>query len=619
MNRLQMARLRPLFDCFRSNSYPLFPIPLQMNHNSHPLQRLLAYGRQYQGQTWQAAISSVFNKLCDVAPEILIGMAVDVVVKKQDSFIATLGIRDVEQQLVVLTMITVVVWILESLSQYVYTNLWRNLSQKIQHNLRLDAYGHIQELDLAYFENQSTGNLMSILGDDINQLERFLDVGANEIIQVLTNAIVIGGVFFVLAPGLAWWSMVPIPIIIIGSIWFQKTLAPYYTNVREKVGSLNSRLANNLGGITTIKSFTTEAYELDRVRADSEAYRQSNRRAIKVSAAFVPLIRMAVLFSFTMTLLLGGLAAVKGELGVGTYSILIYLTQRLLWPLTRLGETLDLYQRGMASTNRVMDLLDTPVAIDSGSLALPQVRGEIELEDVTFAYPDRSTVVNKLSLKVPAGQTIAIVGATGSGKSTLVKLLLRLYEINSGTITLDGLNIQDLRLSDLRRSIGLVSQDIFLFHGSVRENIAYGTPDATLESVIAAAKIAEADDFIDRLPEQYDTIVGERGQKLSGGQRQRIAIARAVLKNPPILILDEATSAVDNETEAAIQRSLDKITVNRTTIAIAHRLSTIRNAHCIYVMDRGELVEAGTHDQLLAVNKIYAGLWNIQQNARIAA
>jgi ATP-binding cassette, subfamily B, bacterial len=585
----------------------------------HPLQRLLAYGRQYRGQTWQAAISSVFNKLCDVAPEILIGMAVDVVVKKQDSFIATLGIRDVEQQLVILTMITVVVWVLESLSQYVYTNLWRNLSQKIQHNLRLDAYGHIQELDLAYFENQSTGNLMSILGDDVNQLERFLDVGANEIIQVLTNAIVIGGVFFVLAPNLAWWSMVPIPIIIVGSIWFQKTLAPYYGNVREKVGLLNSRLANNLGGITTIKSFTTEAYELDRVRADSEAYRQSNRRAIKVSAAFVPLIRMAVLFSFTMTLLLGGIAAVKGELGVGTYSILIYLTQRLLWPLTRLGETLDLYQRGMASTNRVMDLLDTPIAIDSGNLTLSQVRGEIELKDVTFAYPDRSTVVNKLSLNIPAGQTIAIVGATGSGKSTLVKLLLRLYEIKSGTITLDGINIQDLHLADLRRSIGLVSQDLFLFHGSVRENIAYGTPDADLDAVISAAKIAEADDFIDRLPDRYDTIVGERGQKLSGGQRQRIAIARAVLKNPPILILDEATSAVDNETEAAIQRSLDRITVNRTTIAIAHRLSTIRNAHCIYVMEHGELVEAGTHDQLLALNKIYAGLWNIQQNARIIA
>ena len=364
-----------------------------MNSTSHPLQRLLAYGRQYRGQTWQAAISSVFNKLCDVAPEILIGMAVDVVVKKQDSFIANWGIKNVEQQLIILTIITVIVWVLESVSQYVYTNLWRNLSQKIQHNLRLDAYGHIQQLELAYFENQSTGNLMAILGDDVNQLERFLDVGANEIIQVVTNAIVIGGVFFVLAPSLAWWSMVPIPLIIIGSILFQKKLAPYYANVREKVGLLNGRLANNLGGITTIKSFTTEAYELDRVRADSEAYRQSNRQAIAISAAFVPLIRMAVLFSFTMTLLLGGISAVNGQLGVGTYSILIYLTQRLLWPLTRLGETLDLYQRGMASTNRVMDLLDTPIAIDSGSLALPKVRGEIELKDVTFAYPDRSTVV----------------------------------------------------------------------------------------------------------------------------------------------------------------------------------------------------------------------------------
>ena len=590
-----------------------------MNSNSHPLRRLLNYGRQYRSQTWQAAIWSVFNKLCDVAPEILIGIAVDVVVKKQDSFIANLGIETIEQQLIILTIITAIVWILESVSQYIYTNLWRNLSQKIQHNLRLDAYGHIQQLELAYFENRSSGNLMAILGDDINQLERFLDVGANDIIQVVTNAIVIGGVFFVLAPALAWWSIVPIPIIIIGSIWFQKKLAPYYANVREKVGLLNGRLANNLGGITTIKSFTTEAYELDRVRADSEAYRQSNRRAIAVSAAFVPLIRMAVLFSFMMTLLLGGLAAVNGQLGVGTYSILIYLTQRLLWPLTRLGETLDLYQRGMASTNRVMDLLDTPIAIDSGTRSLPKARGEIELKDVTFAYPDRSTVVNKLSLKIPAGQTIAIVGATGSGKSTLVKLLLRLYEIQSGEITLDGINIHDLHLVDLRRSIGLVSQDVFLFHGSVRENIAYGSPDATLSEIIAAAKIAEADEFIDRLPEGYDTIVGERGQKLSGGQRQRIAIARAVLKNPPILILDEATSAVDNETEAAIQRSLDKITLDRTTIAIAHRLSTIRNAHRIYVMERGQLIEAGTHEELINLDRIYAGLWNIQQNAKVAA
>jgi ATP-binding cassette, subfamily B, bacterial len=578
----------------------------------HPLQRLINYRGRYRIQIIQGILASIANKLCDIAPEVLIGIAVDVVVKQQTSMMAGWGIPSAKEQLTILAIATIIVWVLESLSQYVYANLWRNLSQTIQHNLRLDAYGHLQNLELAYFENRGTGNMMSILGDDINQLERFLDVGANEIIQVLTNVIVIGGIFFFLAPSIAIWSVLPIPVIIIGSIWFQKYLAPYYANIREKVGALNSRLANNIGGIATIKSFTTEAYELDRVRADSEAYRQSNRKAIAVSAAFVPLIRMAVLFSFTMTLVFGGWATIDGKMGVGTYSILVYLTQRLLWPLTRLGETLDLYQRGMASTDRVMDLLDTPMAIDSGNLVLPPVRGEVNLHNVTFAYPDRSTVIDNLSLDIPAGKTIAIVGTTGSGKSTLVKLLLRLYELNSGAITLDRIDIKDLHLADLRKSIGLVSQDVFLFHGSVRENIAYGNPDASLDAVINAARIAEAEEFITALPQGYDTIVGERGQKLSGGQRQRIAIARAVLKDPPILILDEATSAVDNETEAAIQRSLAKITIDRTTIAIAHRLSTIRNAYQIYVMEHGKLVEAGTHAELIAIDGIYAGLWRVQ-------
>jgi ATP-binding cassette subfamily B protein len=244
------------------------------------------------------------------------------------------------------------------------------------------------------------------------------------------------------------------------------------------------------------------------------------------------------------------------------------------------------------------------------------VRGAVEFQNVTFAYKDRLPVIKHLSLEIPAGNTIAIVGSTGSGKSTLVKLLLRFYEAQYGKITLDGVNLQSLNLRDLRRCIGLVSQDVFLFHGTVAENIAYGTFDASQEDIIMAAKVAEADDFIMRLPQGYETIVGERGQKLSGGQKQRIAIARAVLKNPPILILDEATSAVDNETEAAIQRSLERITVNRTTIAIAHRLSTIRNADCIYVMEHGQLVESGTHEQLLEKDGVYTNLWRVQSGLR---
>jgi ATP-binding cassette subfamily B protein len=585
---------------------------------AHPLKRLLIYSRKYRRQIWLASIYSVLNKIFDLAPPALIGIAVDVVVQQQDSIIARWGVKDVFGQFLILSVLTVIIWILESVFEYAYARLWRNLAQTIQHDLRQDAYNHLQELELAYFEERSTGGLMSILSDDINQLERFLDIGANEIIQVTTTVLVIGGAFFILAPSVAWMAMLPMPFILWGSVVFQRLLAPRYADVREKVSLLNARLANNLSGMMTIKSFTAEEYESARLASESEAYRQSNRRAIALSAAFVPLIRMIILAGFTALLLFGGMEAIAGRMSVGTYSVLIFLIQRLLWPLTRLGETFDQYQRAMASTNRVMNLLDTPIAIHTGDISLPvdSVRGELEFRNVTFAYNGRSPVIENLSLHIPAGKTIAIVGSTGSGKSTLVKLLLRLYEVQSGTITLDGIELRNLKFRDLRACIGLVSQDVFLFHGTVAENIAYGSPNATQEQVIEAAKIAEAHDFIMQLPQGYETIVGERGQKLSGGQRQRIAIARAVVKNPPILILDEATSAVDNETEAAIQLSLERITVNRTTIAIAHRLSTVRNANCIYVMEYGKLVEWGTHEQLLEQQGIYASLWRVQSGLK---
>jgi ATP-binding cassette subfamily B protein len=592
----------------------------QSQNSQHPMKRLFKYGKAYRSLIWQAVICSVFNKIFDLAPPVLIGAAVDVVVKQQDSLIASLGVKDVFGQLLVLTFLSIIVWGLESLFQYTYERLWRNLAQAIQHDLRIDAYSHLQDLELAYFEERNTGMLLSILNDDINQLERFLDVGANEILQVITTVIIIGAAFFILTPGTAWMAMLPIPFILWGSITFQKLLAPRYAKVRERVGLLNSRLSNNLSGITTIKSFTTEAYEIQRLREDSDAYRRSNQKAIAFSAAFVPLIRIIILAGFTAILLYGGMEVVEGTLSVGTYSVLVFMTQRLLWPLTRLGQTLDLYQRSMASTNRVMTLLDTPITIHSGHISLPidNIKGEIIFEKVNFSYQENYPILTDISLKIPAGNTIGIVGSTGSGKSTLVKLLLRFYEIDEGKIIIDGINIQDIFLWDLRKAIGLISQDIFLFHGTVKENIAYGQPDADNQAIIKSAKIAEAHEFITALPQGYDTIVGERGQKLSGGQRQRIAIARAILKDPPILILDEATSAVDNETEAAIARSLEKITANRTTIAIAHRLSTIRHSDCIYVMEFGKIVEGGTHEQLLEKQGIYAGLWQVQTGGKKA-
>ena len=379
-----------------------------------------------------------------------------------------------------------------------------------------------------------------------------------------------------------------------------------------------SRLTNNIGGMLTIKSFAQERWELEQLRRESDAYRECNRHAIRISAAFIPLIRFAILFAFLAILIVGGIQARNGMIAVGTYSFLVFITQRLLWPLTTLGRTLDDYQRSMASTNRVLDLIDTPIQIAGGRrrLAPEQVHGDIRYELVDFAYRNRPALLNGFSLTIPAGKTLGIVGATGSGKSSLVKLLLRLYPLNAGRIFLDEIPIEQLRLDDLRRSIALVSQDVYLFHGSVGENIAYGAPNASSEEVLVAAREAEALEFIQALPEQFDTIVGERGQRLSGGQRQRIALARAILKNAPVLILDEATAAVDNDTEAAIQRSLMRITAHRTTLVIAHRLSTVRHADRIIVMDQGCIVEDGTHEQLLHQAGVYADLWRVQAGLR---
>ncbi len=586
---------------------------------NHPLKRLLSYSNPHRKQIWLASSYSVLNKLFDLAPPYLIGIAVDVVVEKENSLVAQLGITSISGQLALMSLLTLIVWGGESLFQYAYDSMWRKLAQTIQHELRLDGYSHLQSLEMSFFEDRSSGQLLSILNDDINQLERFLDSGANELLQFATTVLTVSITFIAIAPGIAWMAMLPIPFILIGSILFQKRLAPRYAEVREQASLVNSRLSNNMAGMATIKSYTSEAYELDRVAFESQAYRASNGRAITLSAAFVPLIRFIILIGFTATLFFGGMAAAAGSISAGTYSFMVFIIQRLLWPFTRLGQTMDQYQRAMASINRVMNLLDTPIAIRTGqqAIAASKATGAVQFDNVSFAYKDRSNALTALNLDIPAGKTIGIVGATGSGKSTLVKLLLRFYEVNDGRILLDGTDIRALDLGDLRRCTGWVSQDVFLFHGSVAENIAYGSFNASRADIVRAGKQAEAHEFIERLPQGYDTVVGERGQKLSGGQRQRLAIARAILKDPPILILDEATSAVDNETEAAIQRSLDVITKDRTTIAIAHRLSTIRHAHRIYVLDQGQLTEQGTHEELLEKDGLYTKLWRVQSGIRV--
>jgi len=580
-----------------------------------PLIRLLRHMSPHKSTVRLATLCSVLNKIWDLAPPLLIGLAVDVVVEREDSFLAGFGYPDPWHQILILSVITFLIWGLESIFEYFYGILWRNLAQTVQHEMRLETFSHVQKQGMGWFDERQKGDILAILNDDINQLERFLDKGANDLLQVSTTVIVVGAVFLAISWEIAIFAVIPIPVIVWGSFLYQRKLEPRYSEVRKNAGRLNALLENDLSGMSTIQSFTAEEIELERVETLSNEYRDSNRKAIKLSAAFVPLIRMAILVGFTATLILGGKLTLDGNLAIGAYSVLIFMTQRLLWPLTRLGETFDLYQRAMASSTRVLDVLDSPSELTQGDFSPPFEeieKSDIVFENVCFAYPNRENVFSDLNLTIKANKTLGVVGATGAGKTTLIRLLLRFAEPNQGHIKWVDESLPTWKLETLRKSMALVDQHITLFPTTIMENIRYGYPQSSDDEVKKAAEVAEAIGFIESLPDKWETMVGEGGHRLSGGQRQRIAIARAVLKDAPLLILDEATSAVDNETEAALQRSIEKISKSRTTVIIAHRLSTIRNSDTIIVLDGGEVTESGTHDDLLLQNDAYARMWNVQ-------
>ena len=576
------------------------------------LKDLYKYAQENEAKVKRGIIYSILNKLFDLAPPVLIGIAIDIVVEGSESFIGNFGFEDRRQQLIILAFITFVIWGFESIFDYVAAVTWRNIAQDLQHSMRTETFNKTLDLDLSFFENKSSGRLMAILNDDVNQMENFLNEAANRLIQTATTVIVIGATFLYISPLVAIFAFIPIPVIVFGSYKFVQRIGERYSKIRNNVESLNAHLSNSITGILTVKSFNREKKEYKRIDSASDEVKTANYEAIKLSAAFIPIIRVAILFGFTATLLIGGFLALDGQIKVGMYSVMLFITQRLLWPLTELGMIFDSFQKAMASFRRIMNLRDTNPTINDGETELLELKNKISFENLNFEYVKDFPVLKNINIEIEKGKTTAIVGSTGSGKSTLIKLILRFYEKNSGKILFDEHEIESLSLESIRNKIGLVSQDVFLFEGSVFENIAYGNIEANSEEVWNAARLSESDRFINDLPNKEDTIVGERGQKLSGGQRQRISIARAILKNPEILILDEATSAVDNETEAAIQESLETLKEGRTVIAIAHRLSTIRNADLIYVLEDGEIVENGTHDQLLANNNVYTKLWDVQ-------
>ncbi|WP_372480138.1 ABC transporter ATP-binding protein [Halomicrobium sp. HM KBTZ05] len=600
----------------------------------HPMRRLFAeYGRDNTGAFTVGLLSSIVARLLDLLPPVLLGIAVDAIFRDNRPFALgpvdlSVYATDPESQVILASSIIAGAFILGAGFHWTRNWGWNAFAQRIQHAVRTDTYDRMQRLNMDFFADKQTGEMMSVLSNDVNRLERFLNDGMNSAFRLSVMVLGISAILFYYNWQLALLTLVIVPAIGFFTYRFIKAIQPKYADVRSSVGQLNSRLENNLGGVQVIKTYSTESYESDRVEDTSRDYFDANWGAIKTRIKFFPGLRVLAGVGFVVTFLVGGLWVYGGEgpwiftgtLSEGEFVVFILLSQRFIWPMAQFGQIINMYQRAYASAERIFGLMDTPSLIEETDDAeeLAVTDGEVEYDGVTFGYgegsdpSDEEVILDDVSFTVDGGDTLALVGPTGAGKSTVMKLLMRMYDVDDGAVRIDGQDVRDVTIPSLRDAIGYVSQETFLFHGTVRDNIAYGSFDATDEEIREAAKAAEAHGYIQNLPDGYETMVGERGVKLSGGQRQRVAIARAILKDPEILVLDEATSDVDTETEMLIQRSLDRLTADRTTFTIAHRLSTVKDADQIVVLEDGQVVERGTHDDLLGEDGLYANLWAVQ-------
>jgi len=583
---------------------------------------------EYGRDNWVAAavgvVASIAARVLDLVPTILLGYAVDALTAGQRflPFLPqSLQPATRAEELFASVVAIALAFLVGAGFHWLRNWGWNSFSQHIQHAVRTDTYDKMQRLNMDFFATKQTGEMMSILSNDVNRLERFLNDGMNSMFRLSVMVLAIGVYLFYVNWQLALITMLPVPIIAAFTYRFVNAIQPKYADVRSSVGHLNSRLENNLGGIQVIKTSNTESYESERVDDVSQGYFDANWGAITIRIKFFPALRIISGTGFVLTFLAGGYwvlvgppPLMSGSLSPGEFVVFIQLSQQFVWPMAQFGQIINMYQRARASSERIFGLMNEPSRIEENPDAaeLDVDDGEVVYDGVSFGYDDEETIVEDISFRVDGGDTLALVGPTGAGKSTVLKLLLRMYDVDEGEVRVDGQDISEVTLPSLRQHIGYVSQDTFLFYGTVEENITYGTFDADREDVIEAAKAAEAHEFIQNLPDGYDTEVGERGVKLSGGQRQRIDIARAILKDPEILVLDEATSDVDTETEMLIQRSLDRLTEDRTTFSIAHRLSTIKDADQIVVLEDGEIVERGSHDDLIGEEGLYANLWGVQ-------
>jgi ATP-binding cassette subfamily B protein len=593
---------------------------------NRPLIRLFqTYG--YGNRRWFVIglLSSTAARFLSLIPPVILGVAIDAIFNDATEFALPLvpgswlpGSETSQLWFVVGIMGIALVG--QAFLNFTRQSTLNLFSHRVKHEVRAATYQQMQRLDMDFFNEMQTGELMSILSNDTNRLERFLDNLMSEAIQLGVLIIGTAAVLFWLNPQLAAVTLSVIPVAAVFTYAFMYFAEERYADVRESVGDLNSRLENNLNGIQVIKASDTEAYEDERVRDHSYQYFRLDWLALRLNFVYRPGLQALTGISFIATFMIGGIWILEGPPGpfsgtleVGQLVTFLLLTQRLVNPLAQMGNIVDRYEDARASSKRILGLMEIPRRVTDApdAIDLDRIDGRVEFDDVSFAY-ESENVLEDIDFEADPGETVGLVGPTGAGKTTLVKLLLRLYDVSDGEIRVDGHDVHGVTRSSLRRSMGYVGQDNFLFDGTVKENIRYGAFDASDETVREAARRAEADEFIQAMPEGYETDIGERGVKLSGGQRQRIAIARTILQAPAIMIFDEATSAVDTETEMLIQRSIDDLAADRTTFVIAHRLSTVRDADTILVVEGGEIVERGTHEDLIASDGLYANLWRVQ-------
>ena len=508
----------------------------------------------------------------------------------------------------------IVVFFFRGIFYYGQSYLVSFVGQRVVIDIREALFEKFQRMPLAYFDRHQTGEIMSYVTNDVQALQNAL---VDKLIELVTESSVLVGsivLMFYLDWKLTFITLITVPLVGQAMNIFGKKLKQSGIVIQERLADINSLLQESISAVRVVKSFVRERYEIERFHRQNELNFQAEMKNVQLTSLLTPTVEFLAAITVTFILWIGGYEVVQGDLTAGALVAFLTYAVNLANPVKRISRIYGTVQRAMAAADRVFDVIDMEETIHDkeGAVPLPEIKGRVAVKDVSFSYKEGAPALSHVSLEASPGQLVAFVGPSGAGKSTIANLIPRFYEVNEGVIEIDGHDVRDVTLDSLREQIGIVPQETMLFSSSVRENIRYGRLEATDEEIEEAARAANAEEFILQLPQGYETKIGERGLNLSGGQRQRIAIARAILKNPRVLILDEATSALDTESEKIVQAALDKLMVGRTSFAIAHRLSTIFNADCIYVIDGGRIVEQGTHEELLAAGGLYSTLYNIQ-------